>query len=177
MKPTIALAAVLALVSIGVPAYADDAPPHRAPGVESEETQVAELPREEAPPRVLKRRSTGMFASGIVLSSLGGLSIAIGAAVFAMQGSTDASLQSAQDACESANDALVSAGYPPNDCGMGPGDHDPWAGVAFLVGGAVGMAVGVPLAVVGGQKVPVTITTASITPVQGGAILGVRGTF
>lgn len=176
MKVKLAIAAALTIVSSTSSVFADDAKTPAAVGAESNETQAGEPPPDAAP-KVMKRRSTGMFASGIVLSSLGGLSIAIGAAYFAMESSTDASLQSAYDACEEANVILVESGASPGDCGSGPGEHDPWPGVAFLVGGVVGMAVGVPLAVSGGTKVPVTITRAGIEPVPGGAVAVVRGTF
>jgi hypothetical protein len=82
-----------------------------------------------------ERRSVGMMVGGSVLIGVGGLVSIIGS--FVALGNTSTSFTCSGDFCSS-------------DSGSGGG-----AGVAMIVGGLVGVAVGIPLLVYGAKKVPV----------------------
>jgi hypothetical protein len=85
----------------------------------------------EAPPP-LERRSTGMMVGGIVLLSAGGLAMVIGSSLALNNGCT----------------AFDGFGCSSN------GDSQT-AGYGVLIGGAVALAVGIPLLIYGSKKVPV----------------------
>ena len=79
----------------------------------------------------MERRSTGMMVGGIVLLSAGGLAMVIGSSLAL----TSTSSCTFQGFCSS-NDGAQAAGY------------------GVLIGGAVALAVGIPLLIYGAKKVP-----------------------
>ena len=83
-----------------------------------------------APP-ALERRSTGMMVGGIVLLSAGGLAMVIGSSV-ALTSSTGCTFN----------------GF----CSSGEGSQA--VGYGVLIGGAVALAVGIPMLIYGAKKVP-----------------------
>jgi hypothetical protein len=85
----------------------------------------------------MQRRSTGMMITGLILSGLGAVSLFTGVAVYAAGSSSDdCSYNGYGSSCSSDSGAQA-------------------AGVGFMVGGLIGIGVGIPLAIVGGRKVPV----------------------
>ncbi|CAN94676.1 putative membrane protein [Sorangium cellulosum So ce56] len=95
-----------------------------------------------------KRRSKGMMVTGIVLTSLGAVAILGGGLVIASAPSCSG------DGCvydRSSNPYADDTGYQYEEDGA---DAE-GAGVGLVVGGLVLAGVGIPLAIVGGRKVPV----------------------
>jgi hypothetical protein len=86
-------------------------------------------------PRLTERRSTGMMIAGIVSIGVGGVFLLTGAALAAI----DASCDSGFESCPGAG-----------------------AGIGLAVGGGVLLLVGIPLTIVGAQRVPVG--QAALTP-------------
>ena len=93
------------------------------------------------PPPAMERRSSGLMVTGIVLMSAGALAAAVGAV-----GLTNTSTNTA------GNDDCSNHG--------GCSTLSEGAGVGLVAGGLVGVAVGVPLTLIGAKKVPVDKTTA-----------------
>jgi hypothetical protein len=77
----------------------------------------------------MKRRSKGLMATGIVLTSLGGLSL-FGGVLSGMAGSLGGRCYDNGSSCST-------------------------TAVLMIVGGVIGVAVGIPLIVYGGKRVPV----------------------
>lgn len=80
----------------------------------------------------MERRSTGMMVGGIVLLSAGGLAMVIGSSL-ALTSSTTCNFDGF--GCSSSGDSEA-------------------AGYGVLIGGAVALAVGIPLLIYGAKKVP-----------------------
>jgi hypothetical protein len=132
------------------PANSGDPGQARAAEVPAAEPEVpAEQPR-EAPK--LRRHSTGMFVSGIVMASMAPIALLVAAVA-----------NNEQTACER---GLASLDF-------GDGSIDTYDGVdcssydgriyGGLISGAVLAGVGIPLIIIGGKKEPVA-ATATITP-------------
>jgi hypothetical protein len=95
------------------------------------------------PPVKKERRNTGMMIAGILLTSGGAIGLIIGAAVTA----------------NASNQIDV---YCPNGsgstfrCSTRDNEGQKTAGYGLMIGSAIALAGGIPLWIVGGQKVPVT---------------------
>ncbi|WP_437292460.1 hypothetical protein [Sorangium sp. So ce426] len=121
------------------PAGAAAPPPSGAPLA----PVAAHAPAPPAAP-LTKRRNKGMMVTGIVLTSLGTIALLGGGLVIASTPSCSG------DGCEydpSSDPFSDDAGYEE--------DGAEGAGVGLVVGGLVLAGVGIPLAIVGGRKVPV----------------------
>lgn len=92
----------------------------------------------------MKRKSMPMMVSGIVLTSAGVLGVLIGSAVLA-------SAQNKVDVyCEG---GFGTGAYV---CDQRDDEEQMTAGYGVMIGGAVAAAVGIPLWVIGGKKIPAT---------------------
>lgn len=127
---------------------AAESPPVLAPG--SEDLTMGELDEhqvdDEADRPDYHRRSPGMIAAGIVLTALGGVNAIAGVTMYNHADET---------AAESGHCQQPGAMNPSGaaDCRAGFADDLRTAGEAMVIGGAVAAAVGVPLLIVGAQKV------------------------
>jgi PEGA domain len=121
-------------------------------------------PRQDAPSSppegtvVMKRNSTGMFVTGIVLMGVGGLTAIVGGLTMAVS---------------SAGGSLC------DDSGGGCGSGPSGTGIGILAAGGGLLVGGVVLTVIGGRKVPVQASASALTvqPLIGPGTLGMRGTF
>ncbi|APR78151.1 Hypothetical protein A7982_03498 [Minicystis rosea] len=95
------------------------------------------------------RRSTGMLITGILLTSLSATAMGLGTAVFATSGR-----------CNDDGDFPVSPGGRTvgTVCSTGSGHT---VGMAFLMAGTIGVAIGLPLWILGGTHVPWAESSAS----------------
>jgi hypothetical protein len=93
-----------------------------------------------APPEPKERRSTGMMVTGIVLAGIGGLGFIVGVAVYS-----------------TAESRISDCAYVYDYGAYGSCDDDSderqAAGIGMMIAGGALLAVGIPLAVVGGRKV------------------------
>ncbi|WP_437322566.1 hypothetical protein [Sorangium sp. So ce381] len=103
---------------------------------------AAHAPAPPAAP-LTKRRSKGMMVTGIVLTSLGTVALLGGGLVLASSSSC------AGDSCG------YDSSDPFADDEVYEEDDTEGAGVGLVVGGLVLAGVGIPLAIIGGRKVPV----------------------
>lgn len=122
-------------------------------------------PHVEAPP--MKRRSPGLMAGGIVLVSLGSISTILGAAMLIGRSQNE-------DTCRTSSEIVVSTGGDPLDCESDP--NEIIAGAAMLAGGIAFVGGGIPMIVIGKERVP-DIATVSLTPRMGGASIGLTVGF
>lgn len=154
MRLTPTLLALTTLLSLSAPALADGPAP-LAP-IAYAPPQVVYV--EPMPvPRV--RRSTAAFVTGIILTSVGAAAAVIGTGALL-------SHDNGHESCVTANEAAVSAGLSPIDCT----NHSSKApAYALIIGGAAGAVVGIPLAIYGGQKIPVTTARLTFSPTSTGA--------
>lgn len=106
-----------------VPAY----PPGYGPPPGYGQPMIPVVPKE--------RRSPGMMKGGIVVTSLGGLSLIVGATV------------------------ALAAGCGFTIFGCNPDRSAQTAGYGMMIGGIIGVAVGIPLLVYGAKKVPINAST------------------
>ena len=98
------------------------------------------------PPPVPKERySTGMMVSGIVLAGAGAFALLIGGAIF-----------SAADRGQVVCDEF--------GCRNESNDDQKTTGIALMIAGGAGIAIGVPLLIVGARKVPVESAPAQSEP-------------
>jgi hypothetical protein len=127
------------------------------------------VPAESYRPK-LQRRSPGMMAAGIALTSLGGVTALVGGALLA----TSANQRS--------HDDLVSYGWETdswNDRSIDDSgsSHDAKslhrAGTGTLLVGLGALAAGIPLIVVGARKIPLYADSASLTLSPTGGVLRV----
>ncbi|KYG02532.1 hypothetical protein BE20_50480, partial [Sorangium cellulosum] len=96
------------------------------------------------PPQPLtRRRSKGMMVTGIVLTSIGAVALLGGGLAIAASSATD------PDYTGDPTDPFEEDFTYEEDASAAD------AGVALIVGGVVFAGVGIPLAIVGGRKVPV----------------------
>jgi hypothetical protein len=107
----------------------------------------------------MERRSTGVWITGIVLTVIGGGSLAAGSLVFASAGE------------ESDCPPCVSG-----DCACDGDDDTGAASTVSLIVGAVGLGAGIPMILWGGKKVPVK-PAPSATLLVGPGSLSLRGRF
>lgn len=83
----------------------------------------------------MERRSTGMMVGGVVLLSVGGLGLVIGSSL-ALSSSASTTCDFRFGGCSSSSGGSQTAGY------------------GVLIGGAIAVAVGIPLLIYGAKKVP-----------------------
>jgi len=97
-------------------------------------------PQQPPPPR-FERKSTGMMVGGILLTSLGIVGVLAGSAV----------------ASTAANQIPIycDQGFGPTICETRADESQQIAGYSVMVAGLVGLAVGIPLWIIGGKRVPV----------------------
>ncbi|MBL8740665.1 MAG: hypothetical protein JNK04_06220 [Myxococcales bacterium] len=122
-------------------------------------------PHVEAP--AMQRRSPGLMAGGIVLVSVGSISTILGAAFLIGQ-------NQAEDTCNKSSEIVVSTGGDAFDCSKNP--TDTIAGVSLLAGGIATVAGGIPMIVIGKERVPETVAI-SLTPRLHGASVGMNVSF
>jgi hypothetical protein len=95
-------------------------------------------------------QSPGMMIMGIILVGVGNIVMGVGSAVYASAGSC--------------GDAITPDGSPSNTCPTGPGHT---SGMAILIAGTLGTALGVPLWVLGATPVP-RVEAASVPELRVG---------
>jgi hypothetical protein len=108
----------------------------------------------------MKRRSTGLMAGGIVVTSLGALTALAGGIVYA--GATKYE--------------LVDCGIPDVSCATAERRDDSaqqTAGMITMIGGIAMIGAGIPMIIIGAKKVPVTTAQVQVGPRS----VGLRGTF
>jgi hypothetical protein len=91
-----------------------------------------------------RRRDPGLFAGGLATAIAGGVAINVGAAMVVV--ASDPCLMMCVDHVRHTDTTLQTAG------------------VAVLASGVILVAVGVPLAIAGGRKVPIASTDARVAP-------------
>ena len=123
-------------------------------------------PHVEAP--AMKRRSPGLMAGGIVLVSVGSISTILGAAFLVGQ-------DQGEETCRKSSEIVVSTGGDPFDCEKDP--TDTIAGAAMLAGGLAVLGGGIPMIIIGKERVPDTSATISFKPSRHGASLGLNVSF
>ncbi|WP_437720006.1 hypothetical protein [Sorangium sp. So ce861] len=120
-------------------------PPARAAAPPASGAALAPVAgRAPAPPPqpLTRRRSKGMMVTGIVLTSIGAVALLGGGLALAASSATD------PDTGEPTDPFEEEFGYEEDASATE-------AGVALILGGVVFAGVGIPLAIVGGRKVPV----------------------
>lgn len=123
-------------------------------------------PHVEAP--AMKRRSPGLLAGGIVLVSVGSISSILGAAFLIGQDQNE-------ETCRKSSEVVVSTGGAPFDCEKDP--NETIAGAAMLAGGIAVLGGGIPMIVIGNQRVPEPVATLSLEPRRSGASVGLEVSF
>ena len=138
----------MAVFGTALPALAEEpAPPPAAetiaapPPAAAPPATAPRLATSPLPPAVLERRSTAAMVSGIVLTSAGGLSI-LYVGFTAMGGCSEPSTTAPEGA---------------GDC-----KHHDNIVRGTLIGGAVALAVGIPLLIYGAKRVPAESTQGSL---------------
>lgn len=162
------LLAASILVTLARPSIAmadDPAPPASAPAASAPFAAPAAYFEAVPPPRV--RRSTGAFVGGIVVTALGGAAAVIGTGALL-------SHDNGHGACVSANETVASVGIAPIDC---TNNSSKAPAYGLIIGGAAAALIGIPLAIYGGQKVPVATARLTVAPTAGGASAGLTLRF
>jgi serine/threonine-protein kinase len=139
---------------VATPAAPPPPPPATGPGlppVAPRAPAAAAAPTPAAPPQ-MRRRSKGMMVTGIVLISVGAVAVVGGGLAIAAA--------CPGDTCDDTEDTFLGYdeyGEPIYMSGFDSGEDDSAAaaGVALVLGGIVSAGVGIPLAIIGGRKVPV----------------------
>jgi hypothetical protein len=172
-SPRFACLAPLLLLLTTRPALADGPPAASVPAPEAPPVAAPAPPRAYLPPPVylpyapppgwsppvaanvpytpMKRRSPGMIATGVVLSSVSTVGVIAGAAVVARAGA--GSGFECDFGCTSSSD--LGSAYKP-------------AGIVAIAVGVAAGAIGFPLLIVGAQKVPDRETPALVPAVRVG---------
>ena len=123
-------------------------------------------PHVEAP--AMKRRSPGLMAGGIVLVSVGSISTILGAAFLIGQ-------DQGEETCRTASEIVVETGGDAFACEKDP--TETIAGAAMLAGGIAVIGGGIPMIVIGKERVPDTTATISFKPRLHGASIGLNISF
>lgn len=106
---------------------------------------VAEQAEAPAEPMKLVRRSPGLFGGGIAAVTVGGLGMLVGAAMAVSE-------DTIYDSCMTSSETIVMTGGYPLDCG----EKNYVPGIATLLVGTVVLAAGIPMIVVGNQRIAVS---------------------
>lgn len=122
-------------------------------------------PHVEAP--AMKRRSPGLMAGGIVLVSVGSISTILGAAFLIGQ-------DQSEETCRKSSEIVVETGGDPFDCEKDP--IDTIVGASMLAGGIALVGGGIPMIVIGKERVP-EVATITFTPRLSGASVGLNVSF